>query len=85
MAKLYLNTMGDMIKDKIDEILQEINSKPVYTVKELLYGKKVEPKLINIIGGPANVLAPILEEKFNFPCYYPKKLPCSQCCRGSSS
>ena len=72
VAKHILNTMGNIIKDKIDELLQEINSQPVYTVKELLYGKKVEPKLINIIGGPANVLAPILEKKFNLPCYFPK-------------
>ncbi|HSH36388.1 hydantoinase/oxoprolinase family protein, partial [Schnuerera sp.] len=72
MAKLILETMGDIIKDKVDALLNEINSQPVYTVKELLYGKKVEPKLINIIGGPANVLAPILENKFNLPCHFPK-------------
>ncbi len=35
-------------------------------------GKKIEPQIINIIGGPANVLTPILEKKFNLPCYYPK-------------
>ena len=72
MAKLILSTMGDIIKNKVNELLHEINSRPVYTVKELLYGKKVKPKLINIIGGPSRVLAPVLEEKFNLPCYYPK-------------
>lgn len=71
-AKAVLETMASMIKDKVNELLQEINSKPVYTIKELLYGKKVEPSLINIIGGPADILAPILEEKFNLPCYFPK-------------
>ena len=72
-AKTVLETMAVMIKNKVDELLKEINSKPVYTIKELLYGKKVEPSLINIIGGPANVLAPILREEFNLPCYYPQK------------
>lgn len=72
MAKIVLTTMGDIIKSKIDEMIDEINLKPVYTIKELLYGKKLEPKLINIIGGPAKVLAPILEEKFKLPCYYPE-------------
>lgn len=71
-AKLVLNTMADIIKAKIEQLLEEINQKPVYTIKELLYGKKVQPKLINVIGGPAKVLAPILKEKFNLPCYYPK-------------
>ena len=71
-AKTVLETMASIIKDKVDELLQEINSKPVYTIKELLYGKKVEPSLINIIGGPAHILTPILEKKFNLPCYFPE-------------
>ncbi len=71
-AKTVLETMASIIKNKVNELLREINSKPVYTIKELLYGKKVEPSLINIIGGPADILAPILEEKFNLPCYFPK-------------
>ena len=71
MAKLILAKMGDMIKSKVDTILGEINSKPVYTIKELLYGKKIEPKMINLIGGPAKILAPILEERFKLPTHYP--------------
>lgn len=66
-----LNTMATTIKDKTDKLLLEINAKPVYTVKELLHGKKIIPKSINIIGGPANVLAPILEDHYNLPTYYP--------------
>lgn len=72
MATLILDTMADMIKSNIDQIINEINQKPVYTIKELLYGKKLQPQLINIIGGPAKVLSPILEEKFKLPCYYPE-------------
>ncbi|HZK56893.1 MAG TPA: hydantoinase/oxoprolinase family protein [Clostridia bacterium] len=71
-AKTVLKTMALVIKNKVNGLLQEINSKPVYTIKELLYGKKVEPGLINVIGGPANILAPILEEEFNLPCRYPQ-------------
>src|SRR5690606_26678824 len=69
---LILDTMADMIKSNIDQIINEINQKPIYTIKELLYGKKLQPQLINIIGGPAKVLSPILEEKFKLPCYYPE-------------
>ena len=71
-ANKILDTMSNMIKAKVDELLVSINSKPVYTVRELLHGKKIEPQLINIIGGPANCLAAILEKKFNLPCYCPK-------------
>lgn len=71
-SKKVLDTMADIIKEKVDRLLIEINSRPVYTVKEVLYGRKLEPKSINLIGGPANILAPILEKKFNLPAYYPE-------------
>ena len=70
-AQLILNTMAKMIKKKTDELLIEINSKPIYTVKELLHGKKLEPKSINIIGGPASVLAHAIEQEYNLPCRFP--------------
>lgn len=72
VGERILYTMADMIKKKTDNLLLEINSKPVYTIKELLHGKKIEPKIINIIGGPANVLSPILEKHYQLPCYFPK-------------
>jgi N-methylhydantoinase A/oxoprolinase/acetone carboxylase beta subunit len=67
-----LDTMARIIKEKVDDLLTEINSKPVYTVKELLHGKKLVPQSINMIGGPAKVLAPRLEKEFNIPCNYPQ-------------
>lgn len=71
MAEQVLNTMGDLLKHKVEQLLQEINAKPVYTIKELLYGKKIQPQVINIIGGPAKALAPVLSGRFNLPCHYP--------------
>ncbi len=35
------------------EMIETINSKPVYTVKEILSGYKVEPREILVLGGPA--------------------------------
>lgn len=71
-ANTVLNTMARMIKKRVDELLIEINSKPVYTVEELLHGKKLVPQSVNMIGGPAKVLAPRLEREFNVPCHYPQ-------------
>ncbi len=70
-ANWVLETMADMIKAKVDELLEQINSKPVYTVKEILSHKQIEPKMISIIGGPAKSLSPILAQKFGIPCVYP--------------
>jgi len=70
-AYMIYETMGDMIKDEVERLLKEINSRPVYTIKELLYGKKVRPAFLSVIGGPAKALAPMLEKKFNIPCKVP--------------
>lgn len=72
VSKLILDKIGYIIKTKVDELLLQINSHPVYTIEKLLHGKKIEPKRINIIGGPAKVLSKVLEEKFNLPCFYPE-------------
>ena len=72
MRQKVLDKMADIIKDKVDELLDDINSHPVYTVKELLYGKKIKPRFIQAIGGPAKALAPVLENRFGIPCIYPK-------------
>lgn len=71
-ATKVLETMAQIIKNKVDELLEGINSQPVYTVKEVLHGRKIKPKGISIIGGPAKNLSPILKKAFNLPCYYPK-------------
>lgn len=72
IAQEILEVMGDIIKNQVHKALNHINNRPVYTIKELLQDKKVEPRLVNIIGGPARVLVPILEKKFQLPVYYPE-------------
>ncbi len=71
-AQKIIETMGDMIKSTVDKLLSKFNSKPVYTMKELLHGKIIKPQLVNVIGGPAKILQPVLEKKFKLPCYFPE-------------
>ena len=73
LAENILDQLADIIKDKVDELLKIINSKPVYTVKELLEDANIEPEFINIIGGPAKVLAPVLQDKFGIKTNYPSR------------
>ncbi|MCR4431553.1 MAG: hydantoinase/oxoprolinase family protein [Tepidanaerobacteraceae bacterium] len=71
-AQAIYEKMGEIIKQKVDNLLADINSRPVYTVKELLYGKRLKPEYVSIIGGPARAMAPVLERKFNLPCRVPE-------------
>lgn len=71
-ANKILNEMSESIKEKTISLLEKINSRPVYTVHELLEGKKIKPQFINMIGGPAEALAPFLEQAFGLTVKYPK-------------
>lgn len=42
------------------DLVDEINSKPVYTIRELLGGRQVRPVRHYVMGGPAGPLAPLL-------------------------
>ena len=45
------------ILDAAEQMITDINSKPVYTVHEILEGYQVKPKEILVLGGPAPAFA----------------------------
>ncbi len=61
-ARLILDVSCKKIVRAAREMIEEINRKPVYTVKELLSGYRIEPEEILALGGPAPYFAPLLEE-----------------------
>lgn len=46
----------------VDRLLMDINSRPVYTIRELMEKRKVEPSQVFIIGGPAEVFKQYLSK-----------------------
>jgi N-methylhydantoinase A len=44
------------------EMIERINAKPVYTIREILSGYKVEPREVLVLGGPAQYFAPRLSK-----------------------
>ncbi len=61
VAKDAISFSVKKIRDEISTLLSEINQKPVYTIHEMLEGKKIIPKKIYIIGGPAAALAEVMK------------------------
>ncbi len=57
LAEQALEYAVTTIRRSIDSMLDEINSKPVYTIHEMIEGKKIVPEKIYIIGGPARAVA----------------------------
>lgn len=52
-AERIFDTTCRMIVDSATRMIDSINGKPVYTVKELLSGYRVTPREVLILGGPA--------------------------------
>jgi hypothetical protein len=50
-----------MILEAVKALVERVNQQPVYTIHELLKGRRVEPTGLIVIGGPAKELAPRLE------------------------
>ena len=45
------------IATQVREVITEVNNEPVYTIHELLEGKRLNPKLLYLVGGPAEAMA----------------------------
>lgn len=71
-SQLVLQKCSDIIYDTVIKLLNRINSKPLFTVREVLEGRKLEPKEIKIIGGPAKNLSPYLKNKFEIDVKVPE-------------
>ncbi|MEN6439721.1 MAG: hydantoinase/oxoprolinase family protein [Syntrophobacter sp.] len=52
-AECIFDTTCHMILASAARMIDEINAKPVYTVKELLSGYRVSPREVLVLGGPA--------------------------------
>ncbi len=60
-----------MIARHVRSVIEEINNQPVYTIHELLEGKKLSPKVLYIIGGPAKPMADRLGQLLECPVSIP--------------
>jgi N-methylhydantoinase A/oxoprolinase/acetone carboxylase beta subunit len=60
-AQKVLNIACEKILSEANLMIERINSKPVYTVHEILQGKQVYPTEILVLGGPAPFFSKRLE------------------------
>jgi hypothetical protein len=53
------------------EQLERLNSRPVYTLAALLEDRRLAPKRVFLVGGPALLLRPLLEKELGLPVFCP--------------
>ena len=72
VAQLIFEKACQIIVDQVRSVIEEINNQPVYTIHEMLDGKKLQPKILYVVGGPAEPMAPRLGELLNCQVHIPE-------------
>ncbi len=62
-----LNLFATKIKDTIKHIEEELNSKPVYTIKEMIESKRIQIEKIYLMGAPAESFQKFLRKFIDLP------------------
>lgn len=55
------------ISRAVGEFIEEVNSTPVYTIREILSGDTLAPSSVRIMGGPAEAFCTLLTEALEIP------------------
>jgi N-methylhydantoinase A/oxoprolinase/acetone carboxylase beta subunit len=71
LARRAIDGASDAIHEATRSLVDEINSKPVYTIHELIEGKKIVPKKVYLMGGPAQALKAELFRRFQLSTEVP--------------
>jgi len=70
-AEELLQCFADRVYEVVDGMIEEVFSRPVYTVSDFLEREKITPENLIVIGGPAAALQSTLESTFHLPCLVP--------------
>jgi N-methylhydantoinase A/oxoprolinase/acetone carboxylase beta subunit len=71
-ADRVLRRMAETIAQSARAFVHDINSRPVYTIHQVLNEEKIEPVSVLVMGGPAPHLAPYVEKALGLPCRVPR-------------
>ncbi|MBQ7617985.1 MAG: hydantoinase/oxoprolinase family protein, partial [Desulfovibrio sp.] len=73
LAKQAVESAIEQIKAAADKLLQQINERPIYTLRALRAHSNVSPAQIILVGGPALCLKTRLKEAFGLKVIIPAK------------
>ncbi len=73
-AEEIIDAVVNQIVDEVNEMLADLNTRPVYTIHEIIEGKDIKPTTVAVIGGPANIFGPKIAEKLNCKLSIPENV-----------
>ncbi|MDQ7831916.1 MAG: hydantoinase/oxoprolinase family protein [Desulfovibrionaceae bacterium] len=65
LADYAIAAAVNKIREEVAGFVREINDRPVYTIYEMLEGRKVAPAKVYVMGGPALALSALLQDAFS--------------------
>lgn len=71
-ARRVLEVMADIIAESARAFVDGINSRPVYTIHEVLQEQRIIPNSVVVIGGPAPHIAPFIGQALEMPYRVPQ-------------
>jgi len=71
LAEAAVDYASDAIHEATRGLIKEINSKPVYTIHELVEDKRVVPKKVYLMGGPAQAMKMPMFRRFQLSTEVP--------------
>ena len=72
LAQEAVTTAVQSIKEAAQDLLRAVNASPVYTLVALLHERPVQPTRVWLVGGPAKLMAALLQEALQLPVTVPE-------------
>lgn len=72
LAEQAVSVAVGRIREAVREMVDELNSRPVYTLRELLGERRIVPRKVYVVGGPAEALASELFKAFSLSVSVPR-------------
>jgi N-methylhydantoinase A/oxoprolinase/acetone carboxylase beta subunit len=69
LAESVINLAVETISRAVHDFIAEVNSTPVYTIREMLHGNKLTPAQVSIMGGPAESFQQLLTDALALPVH----------------
>jgi N-methylhydantoinase A/oxoprolinase/acetone carboxylase beta subunit len=71
LARKAVDVAVNAIGAKIEALIKSVNTKPVYTIHEILEDREITPKKLIVIGGPAAVFQELLAKRLGLAVEVP--------------
>lgn len=72
LARAACDAAAAAIDTAVQGVIEEVNARPVYTIHEILEERRIVPRRMVLIGGPAAVFQPLLRERIGMETLCPE-------------